>query len=77
MTSSSKPTTTLHKLGLYREDTAIAAVNVSCGGGSIGLLVQDAKGYAALQLGPDEAAHVAALLSDLVAKLRTSDSRLE
>jgi hypothetical protein len=74
MTSSSNPTTTLHQRGLYREETAIAAVNVSCGGGRIGLLVQDAKGYAALLLGPDEAAHVASLLSDSVAKLTMPDT---
>ena len=75
MTSSSNPTTTLHHLGLHRQETAIAAVNVSCGGGSIGLLVQDAKGHAAIRLGPEEAAHIAMLLRESVAKLSVASTK--
>src|SRR5262245_17214051 len=75
MTSSSKLTTDLHHLGLSRQTTSIAAVNVSCGAGSVGLLVQDAKGYAAVQLNAEEAAHIAGLLRDSVARLQPSDSR--
>jgi hypothetical protein len=70
MSSSPQAIATLHEGGLYREQSTIAAVNVSCGGGQVGLLVQDARGYAAIRLLPDEAAHVAALLSESVAKSR-------
>ena len=65
----------LHEGGLVRQQTAINAVNLSCGGGTVGLLVQDAKGYAAITLTAEEAAHIAGLLHDAVAKLQPSDSR--
>lgn len=59
----------LHNGGLYREDATIIAVNVSCGRNSIGLLVQDAKGFSVVHLDAGEAAHIAKLLADAAAKL--------
>jgi len=74
MSSNPQANVSLHEGGLYREEAAIAAVNVSCGRSQIGLLVQDAKGYTAIQLEPDEAAHISVLLNASVAKLRLGNS---
>lgn len=75
MTSNPQAISTLHESGLYREQAAIVAVYVSCGNdGRVGLPVQDAKGCAAILMMLDEAAHVAALLRELVAKLQDPGS---